>query len=509
MTTVDKSTKLYSTFDPRSISDCTLWLDANDSSTITKGNGTNISSWRDKGSGGFNATNGANTGPTTTTSGNLTYLSFNGTSNFLQTTLTIPGNTHSILIVYRPSANNASSNSLLRAQAAKYIVFPYYTGGLKNSYISNFETSPGTTIDAANSPLDPSASTSVHNVVAITIASGSQAIFNNGTSRATATAALDSGLSQAFYIGAFNGVSQFYTGELAEVIIYTRAITSTERQYLEGYLAWKWGLQGNLAVGHPYISRNPNLSPFRPTDFSDCDVWFDAADRSRITGTSPVTAWANKGTISMNATQYLSQICTSGNTFNGLNYINCPAGAEMRFTCALTSQSRTWFILARCTTALITSPQNYWGPINQTVGAGQDGVVIFNNGTNFTLEEGPAGIAVRIRTQTLPTPVNTVSLYSTINSTTSSENFIGLNGTSYTLTASTAAASYNTTSVAYRINSSQYSTGADIFEIIHFNRALSTVERQNVEGYLAWKWGLQGNLPSTHPFKNFYPLKIN
>jgi hypothetical protein len=39
-------------------------------------------------------------------------------------------------------------------------------------------------------------------------------------------------------------------------------------------------------------------------------------------------------------------------------------------------------------------------------------------------------------------------------------------------------------------------------EIIIFNAALNTSQVQQVEGYLAWKWDLQGRLPSTHPFKN-------
>lgn len=507
MTTLDKSTKLYSTFDPRIIPNCTLWLDANDSSTITK-SGSNISTWRDKSSGGFNATNGASTGPTTVTSGNRTYLSFNGTTNFLQTTLTISGNTHSILIVYKPSANNASSNSLLRAQASKYIVFPYYTGGLKNSYISNFETLPGTTIDAANSPLDPSASTSVHNVVAITIASGSQAIFNNGTSRATATAALDSGLSQAFYIGAFNGVSQYYTGELAEVIIYTRTITSAERIQLEGYLAWKWGLQGNLAVGHTFISRNPTLSPFRPTDLSStCALWFDAADLSKITGTAQVTAWINKGTLSTTAANSTGS-CTSGNTINGLNYVRCPAGAEMQFTTALNTQARSWFYVGRIVNALTAS--TFASPVNQSVGAGQDGVVFsYVDATNNAISIGPAGVAVTVAANLPSATLSNLSVMSVINSTTPSLNAVTLNGTSYTLTASLNASSYNVSSVAYRIGTAGYNKGIDIMEVIFYYGDLSQVNRQTVEGYLAWKWKVQGSLDANHPFKNFPPLKVN
>jgi hypothetical protein len=44
-----------------------------------------------------------------------------------------------------------------------------------------------------------------------------------------------------------------------------------------------------------------------------------------------------------------------------------------------------------------------------------------------------------------------------------------------------------------------------IGEVILFNRPLPTNQRQQVEGYLAWKWGLEANLPSTHPFKLFPP----
>jgi hypothetical protein len=32
-----------------------------------------------------------------------------------------------------------------------------------------------------------------------------------------------------------------------------------------------------------------------------------------------------------------------------------------------------------------------------------------------------------------------------------------------------------------------------------------TTTRQKIEGYLAWKWGLQANLPNDHPYKNAAP----
>jgi hypothetical protein len=43
-------------------------------------------------------------------------------------------------------------------------------------------------------------------------------------------------------------------------------------------------------------------------------------------------------------------------------------------------------------------------------------------------------------------------------------------------------------------------------EFMIFNKALSALERQQIEGYLAWKWGLQANLPATHAYSKVPPL---
>jgi hypothetical protein len=43
------------------------------------------------------------------------------------------------------------------------------------------------------------------------------------------------------------------------------------------------------------------------------------------------------------------------------------------------------------------------------------------------------------------------------------------------------------------------------YEIAYYNSVLTTTNRQLMEGYLAWKWGLQANLPSGHPYKSAAP----
>jgi hypothetical protein len=54
-------------------------------------------------------------------------------------------------------------------------------------------------------------------------------------------------------------------------------------------------------------------------------------------------------------------------------------------------------------------------------------------------------------------------------------------------------------------NSSQQAQNIDIAEIVFYNSALDSTERNLIEGYLAHKWGLQSNLPVDHPYKSISP----
>ena len=70
----------------------------------------------------------------------------------------------------------------------------------------------------------------------------------------------------------------------------------------------------------------------------------------------------------------------------------------------------------------------------------------------------------------------------------------------------TSAFAYTTYAIGSRNTASaSYSWNGLIGEIILFNSALTTPQRQQVEGYLAWKWGLQSSLPSTHAYAKFAP----
>lgn len=46
-------------------------------------------------------------------------------------------------------------------------------------------------------------------------------------------------------------------GTIGELLMYTGNSTDSEVEKIEGYLAWKWGLQGSLPASHPYKSQKP------------------------------------------------------------------------------------------------------------------------------------------------------------------------------------------------------------------------------------------------------------
>ena len=44
---------------------------------------------------------------------------------------------------------------------------------------------------------------------------------------------------------------------LGELIVYTNKLSQSDHQKVEGYLAWKWGLQTSLPTNHPYYGAAP------------------------------------------------------------------------------------------------------------------------------------------------------------------------------------------------------------------------------------------------------------
>jgi len=237
--------------------------------------------------------------------------------------------------------------------------------------------------------------------------------------------------------------------------------------------------------------------------------WYDAQDAATIVqadAAGRVSQWTDKGTAAAN--HFLQgtaarQPTTGADNINGFNVIGFSAASQyflamgsnpfgatisnaavfMVINVKLVNQDTTLFSMTGSATAA-----NRW----QAHCPWSDGKVYFDN--------GGTGGANRV-SYASGWAANKIAVMGFIGSVTSSVQQIWENGT---LKAGDATG-HNVSTVGNPTlgagaGGSEHDTCA-IGECIIINGTVSTDTRQLIEGYLAWKWGLQGNLPVGHPFK--------
>jgi len=83
--------------------------------------------------------------------------------------------------------------------------------------------------------------------------------------------------------------------------------------------------------------------------------------------------------------------------------------------------------------------------------------------------------------------------------------YMSFMGTSNTTTMSAALSTNPSSAVTIADSRNANLTDGKIQEIIIYPSAISTAAFQQAEGYMAWKWGINASLPSSHPYKLFPP----
>lgn len=239
-------------FTPTQVSNLSVWYDAADSGTLST-SGSTITSWREKSGTGFTATPANSPTYGTTVLNGKNTVTLNGTNQTFSTSFTMNSALHSFVIVHKPNSTT-SNTSLLRFQSAGYVVFPYYFNSAAHGYITSYD---GALINETGTTLLDNSSSANFNIIVVTIQSGSQVIFRDGTQQSTTSQSITSATTASMYIGSLIGNSEFYGGSIGEIMVFNSFLTSTQRQQLEGYLAWKWGLVAQLPANHPYKTIRP------------------------------------------------------------------------------------------------------------------------------------------------------------------------------------------------------------------------------------------------------------
>jgi hypothetical protein len=244
-----------------------LWLDSADSSTISFSN-ADIVSIQDKSSSSFLFAASATRPVRSSTSYNGIFpIQFNGNSFLSNSTFTYTLNNRSAFLICgeTTSVNNAGflSFALTGNDFSSQSAIAYESGfksANQQFQVAKAFGNGGFALSINGSTATPFA------LYGDTFGSGTEVVYRNGSQQATATVVQTFTNSTGLYIGARmtgGAIGNFLTGVIAEVVLFNRQVSTSERQQIEGYLAWKWGLQTNLPSDHPFRLIAPN--PFQIT----------------------------------------------------------------------------------------------------------------------------------------------------------------------------------------------------------------------------------------------------
>jgi hypothetical protein len=244
---------------PTSIAGCELWFDATDTATITKVGGL-VSQWNDKSGNVNNVTQATGADQPNWTLASINTqpaVIFNG-SEFLA----------NVAATGLPQGTAASSIfSVMESTSQPSFPFLVSWGSSGGDFSLAFNDGALAGIGArstnANAYATALLNTSPHVLSAIFTGPAlptNYLQYLDGTAQALTTGELGNVTisGNALSIGSLVGGGSFgWVGPIGEIIVYNSALGMANQQTLEGYLAWKWGLQANLPVSHPYFNAPP------------------------------------------------------------------------------------------------------------------------------------------------------------------------------------------------------------------------------------------------------------
>ena len=327
-----------------------------------------------------------------------------------------------------------------------------------------------------------------------------------------------SNIATTTYLGRGQNGSYFANNNVAEILVYTSSITTSQQQQVEGYLTWKWGLQTQLPTTHPYYYNNPipthpyyynpivqnlplstqllnpiqntNTSIFNPTQIAGCSLWLDAADSTTITQSGgTVTNIKDKSPnnyVLSNATgfTYVNNVFNGNypSLYNSINLTNYNLGSNANF---ILNQPFTAFFIGM----KITSTNYYDGMIF-------DGLVNNSNrvawyGGTYTMY-ATNSLAHANTSNLINVPVLATGFFNTTTSIlyiNGSQDVTGTIGTNNNLNGTIIGNNWTTSSPWI----------GHFCELIIYSNAITASQRQQVEGYLIWKWDSKHHyLPPIH-----------
>jgi len=491
-------------FDPTQISGCQLWLDANDASTVT--GTTTVTNVRDKSTNAYNLVPGSGT---TSYANNAITIN----SSYLYATGAVDLTTFTFFIVAKnigTSYNQPFFGALPNIAASTFDSTDGFGWYMDNGNSTRFF---GRYINNTGQWITTSINTLNIGLYAVTGTSGGvYTQWNNGTLGNTVTSSSRTSTGRGFTVGGewYGPGSAYYTytnsGSIYEVVVYNTVLSTAQRQQVEGYLAQKWGLRSNLPGGHPgltsaiyptpriqFLTPMAYTSTLTPRGIAGSSMWLDGADPAG-NGTVPsngstVSTWVDKSGTGTNLTAVGTPTYTLSNSsvyLNGSSYLQ---NTNFNFT------NYTIFFV---------SNQVSDGPLytNNITTSGYSGFFPRHPNGNYYLVQSDTGWL----SAGSPFSDGTTYLYSIQYDSLNNINLWSNGSISPVITGTAGTITRNMFLLGKRNwTYMQDNMTGNVFEVVQYNSDLGQTSRQKIEGYLAWKWGLQANLPANHPYKSAAP----
>lgn len=232
-------------FLPTQLSGCALWLRADMGVTL---NGSTVSAWANQGTAGGSVTQGtAASQPTWSATGgpnSRATLQFDGGDVLANTTtnLMASGDPSTTFAVVKSGTaaggaffaqRRAGGDGRVRGHLA-------YVSGAQH-FVSNNITDAGANIRLTGTPLGSITTAFIHEITFSAIGAA-PAFYYNGTQRTvlSGTQQAESGTT-GYDVGSEAGILP-WTGDISELIVFTRVLTAAERAVVRGYLSNRYAI---------------------------------------------------------------------------------------------------------------------------------------------------------------------------------------------------------------------------------------------------------------------------
>lgn len=245
---------------PAAVKNLSGWYDGSDNANLTLRAGSYVTQINDKSGKGNTLTQATSADqPSLSSSNGYQGLSFNGTSQYLvtstSTTFATGSSPSAMFIVGAYSGAPTGNLAIAIGYGSSGSNLSRLTGKLNseaNAYVSEFNA------DVASSTLWTS-SPMLHYV---SFGTSTESIAINGGAATSGTFTPNTPAGTALYLGVCGlcMIGYLWTGTIYEALLYNGTLTTNEQQFIEGYLACKWGLQSSLPSTHPYKSSCPSTA---------------------------------------------------------------------------------------------------------------------------------------------------------------------------------------------------------------------------------------------------------